>query len=157
MFIIKNWFFYYVYRRICNHEDAEDIMHDVFLRMVEYGDILCKETAKNFMFTIARNLVTDYFRRTQKKQEIDIYLMYSTSEFANSIESKMISDDLMRLEEMKVLSLPEQRRIIYMKSRYEEKTADEIADELYLSKRTVDNHLFLGRKQVREFIRQLCG
>lgn len=153
----KKSVFYYVHNRINNNEDAEDITHDVFVRMLEYGEILCKETVRSFMFTIARNLVTDYLRRTQKKKEIDIYLMYSAPEFADSIESKVISGDLIKLEEMKVLSLPEQRRIIYMKSQYEEKTVDEISKELCLSKRTVEGHLLIGRKQIREFIRRFCG
>lgn len=37
-------------------------------------------------------------------------------------------------------------------SRYEEKSVGDIADELSLSLRTVENHLRMGRRDVREYI-----
>jgi RNA polymerase ECF-type sigma factor len=37
-------------------------------------------------------------------------------------------------------------------SRYEEKTTEEIADYLALSKKTVENHLRLGRRDVRQYM-----
>lgn len=150
----KDLILYYVFGRINNYEDAMDITHDVFLRMIECGRILCKETVRSFMFTVARNLIVDYLRHFQKKQEIDIYMMENISEYDDCADVKVIHDDLENLENMKVLSLPEQRKVIYMKSRYEDKTSEEIAKELCLSKRTVEGHLLLARKQVREYIKQ---
>jgi RNA polymerase sigma-70 factor (ECF subfamily) len=38
-------------------------------------------------------------------------------------------------------------------NRFENKTSPEIANELNLSCRTVENHLFLGRREMREFFR----
>ena len=42
---------------------------------------------------------------------------------------------------------------IYTLNRFENKTSPEIANELNLSCRTVENHLFLGRREMREFFR----
>ena len=145
---------YYVFRRINNYDDALDITQDVFLRMLEYGKTLCEETVRSFMFAVARNLIVDYLRHFQKKQEIDIYMMENFQEYNENADVKVIYDDLAKVERMKVLSLPFQRKIIYIKNRYEEKTSEEIAKELYLSKRTVEGHLLLARKQVREYIKQ---
>jgi RNA polymerase sigma-70 factor (ECF subfamily) len=39
-------------------------------------------------------------------------------------------------------------------SRFQDKSAEDIAEELKLSRRTVENHLFISRKEVREFIRR---
>lgn len=150
----KDLILYYVFRRINNYDDALDITQDVFLRMMEYGKTLCEETVRSFMFTVARNLIIDYLRHFQKKQEVDIYMLENTSEYDDSADVKIIHDDLENLERMKVLSLPEQRKVIYMKNRYEEKTSKEISKELCLSKRTVEGHLLLARKQVREYIKQ---
>lgn len=150
----KDLILYYVLKRINNYEDARDITHDVFIRMLEYGSTLCEKTVRSFMFTIARNLVIDYLRHFQKKQEVNIYMMEISSEYDNSSDSMVIYDDLVKLERMKVLSLPEQRKIVYMKNRYEEKTSKEIAKELCLSKKTVEGHLLLSRKQIREYIKQ---
>ena len=39
-------------------------------------------------------------------------------------------------------------------NRFEGKTVREISQELNLSQRTVENHLFISRKEVREYIKQ---
>ena len=39
-------------------------------------------------------------------------------------------------------------------NRFQGKSSEDIAEELNLSRRTVENHLFISRKEVREFIRQ---
>lgn len=50
--------------------------------------------------------------------------------------------------------LSDQRRKIYTMNRFEEKSISEISTELNISPRTVENHLFVSRKVVRDFIRQ---
>ena len=72
----------------------------------------------------------------------------------DDVECKVFAQEISKLEIMKANSLPEQRRVIYMKSRFECLSAEEIAAEMSLSKRTVEGHLLMGRKQVREFIKQ---
>ena len=39
-------------------------------------------------------------------------------------------------------------------SRYGDKTSTEIAEALQLSRRTVENHLYIGRRDMREFFRK---
>ena len=50
----------YIYYRIGNKEEAEDLAQDVYVRLMDYNRILCLGTIKSFIFTIARNLVNDY-------------------------------------------------------------------------------------------------
>ena len=57
----------YIYYRIGNKEEAEDLAQDVYVRLMDYNRILCLETIKYFIFTIARNLVNDYLRRYYSK------------------------------------------------------------------------------------------
>lgn len=150
----KDRVLYYVYRRIGNYEDAQDICQDVFLRMMEYGKMLRKDTVRSFMFTIVRNLVTDYLRKRMARQEVDIYAMEGLGVYSEDADSKVIAKEISRLEIMKVNELPDQRRVIYMKSRFGYMSSEEIAAEMSLSKRTVEGHLLIGRKQIREFIKQ---
>ena len=115
--------------------------------------MLRPDTVKYFLFTIARNLVTDYIRRYYKKQEIDSYLYDFTVTSSNDTEEKIIADDLMAMERTRLAAMPEQRRLIYTLNRFEDKSSPEIASELELSCRTVENHLFLGRRDMRDFFR----
>ena len=115
--------------------------------------MLRPDTVKYFLFTIARNIVIDYIRRYYKKQEIDSYLYDFTVTSSNDTEEKIIADDLMAMERTRLAAMPEQRRLIYTLNRFEDKSSPEIASELELSCRTVENHLFLGRRDMRDFFR----
>jgi len=143
----------YITYRITHRYEAEDLAQDVFVRLLDYKQMLRPDTVKYFLFTIARNLVTDYIRRYYKKQEIDSYLYDFTVTSSNDTEEKIIADDLMAMERTRLAAMPEQRRLIYTLNRFEDKSSPEIASELELSCRTVENHLFLGRRDMRDFFR----
>ncbi|MBM6946880.1 MULTISPECIES: sigma-70 family RNA polymerase sigma factor [Bacteroides] len=146
--------FFYICRRIENRSDAEDLTQDAFLRLLEYRMMIRRDTLKYFLFTIVRNLLNDYLRRYYKRQEIDRYLYDTLPVTTVEPESRIVADELRRLESRRVSALPEQRRKVYIMSRFQDKSAEDIAEELKLSRRTVENHLFISRKEVREFIRQ---
>ena len=143
----------YITYRIAHRYEAEDLAQDVFVRLLDYKEMLRPDTVKYFLFTIARNIVTDYIRRYYKKQEIDSYLYDTLSASTNETEEKIISDDLMTMERMRVAAMPDQRRLIYTLSRFDDTPSSEIADQLNLSRRTVENHLFISRREMREFFR----
>lgn len=139
----------YITFRITHRCDAEDLTQDVFMRLLDYKQMLRPDTVKYFLFTIARNIVTDYLRRYYKKQEVDSYV-YDTMPFStNETEEQIIADDLYGAEQRILSAFPAQRRIVYALNRYEDKSTEEIAGELNLSRRTVDYHLFLGRRDMR--------
>lgn len=144
----------YIYYRIDNKEEAEDLTQDVYLRLMDYKEMLCEDTLRYFVFTIARNLVYDYLRRYYKRQEITSYLYDHAVVCSNETESQIIAKDMEACEQHKLSLLPRQRGTIYRMSRYDDKSIAEISDELCLSPRTVENHLFISRKEVREYMRQ---
>ena len=144
----------YITYRIAHRYEAEDLTQDVFVRLMDYKQMLRPDTVKYFLFTIARNLVTDYIRRYYKKQEITSYIYDHAITYTNETESLIIAKELSLLEKHKLRMLSDQRRKIYTMNRFEEKSISEISTELNISPRTVENHLFVSRKVVRDFIRQ---
>ena len=144
----------YINYRINNWETAKDLSQDVFLRLIDYKQMLRPDTVKYFIFTIARNLLNDYLRRYYKKQEITSYIYDHSITYTNETESLIIAKELSLLEKHKLEMLSDQRRKIYTMNRFEDKSISEISSELSISPRTVENHLFVSRKVVRDFIRQ---
>lgn len=144
----------YIYYKINNKEEAEDLSQDVFVRLMDYNQMLRPDTIKFFIFTIARNLVTDYLRRYYKRQEMTSY-MYDTAErSSNETEEQIVADDMLVCEISRINLLPLQRRKIYVMNRFEDKTITNISEDLRLSRRTVENHLFISRKEVRSYVLQ---
>lgn len=146
--------FLYIYYKIGNKEEAEDLVQDVFVRLMDYQQMLRVDTIKHFIFTISRNLLYDYLRHHYKRLEVTSYIYDQRETCTNETEEQVIARDLLFLEKKKVAQLSEQRRKVYMMTRFENKTLPEVSRILNLSSRTVENHLFASRKMIREYIRQ---
>lgn len=144
----------YITYRINNHCDAEDLTQDVFVRLLDYKQMLRPDTVRFFLFSIARNLIIDYLRRHYKKQEINSYLYNFMERSSNDTENEILARDLQICEKRLLRLLPVQRRKVYELSRFEEKSAIDISVEMNLSRRTVENHLFISRREMREYMMQ---
>ena len=143
----------YMTTRISNVYDAENLTQDVWVRLLTLDKEIEEISIESLIFTIARNLVNDYLRRYYHRQEMEAMIgadMEETSE--HSCESEVSARDLAAHEKSRVKRLPEQRRRVYIFTRYEGCTVEEIAGKLSLSLRTVENHLRMARKEVREYM-----
>lgn len=145
----------YLCKALGDDEEARDMVQDVFLKLFEYNDMLRQNTVKSFIFTIARNLIIDYRRRHSIINEYNFYYTYLYDECTVEDTSCMaVVKDILCFERNIVSHLPSQRRKVYESVRYEEKSMSDISVEMNLSIRTVENHLLLGRKYVRECLRK---
>lgn len=145
----------YISIRIPHKYDAEDLTQDVFERLLNYKQMLRPSTIKYFIYTIARNIITDHLRRYYKKQEIDEYYHQATSIVSNETVDTIIANDLRQKEYYKALTLSPKRKTIYIMSRYKEQSVPEIAKEMQLSCKTVENHLLAGRHLVRKYMKAI--
>lgn len=145
--------FRYITRKLNGCPDAEDLVQDAFLRLLEYRSMLRPETVRSFLYTVVRNLVTDYLRRHYKKQEVMACMMEGLSGTVADAESVVVARDLLNQEKMGVKRLTSKVRIVYSMIRFEEKTLSEVAEELSISKRTIERYLLIGRKAIREYMK----
>ena len=144
----------YIAYKINSKNEAEDLAQDVFIRFLDYKQMLRPETVKSFIFTIARNIVIDYLRRHYKRQEISANMYEFLEKTTNDVESHLHAKEILCLEQNKLSTFSSQRKTVYSLSRYEDMSVSEISETLHITCRTVENHLFTGRKMMREYIRQ---
>lgn len=142
----------FISRRIADRAEVENLTQDVWVKALTYTQPLCIETLKAFLFTVARNLVNDHLRHHYIASGVHAEILNDTDIFADDLESAVSAADIARHERERVECLPTQRRIIYCMTRFDELAIDEIAEQLNLSTRTVENHLRLGRRDVRAYI-----
>jgi len=145
----------YISYRLNNQDKAEDFAQDVFVRLIDYKEMLRTETVQSFVYTIARNIVIDYLRQRTRRQELTVD-MYDFREISvkDDMESKLYEKQILQLEQNKLRTFTPQRKIVYALSRYEEMSIDEISENLNIAHRTVENHLLVGRKAMREYIKK---
>ncbi|WP_337792708.1 RNA polymerase sigma factor [Phocaeicola plebeius] len=145
--------FRYITGKLNGCLEAEDLVQDAFLRLLEYRSMLRPETVRSFLYTIVRNLVTDYLRRHYKKQDVMACMQERLSTSVVDTESLVIADDLSHQEKMRVKQLTPKVRTVYSMIRFEEKTLSEVAEELSIPKRTIEGYLLIGRKAIREYMK----
>ena len=142
----------YVRCRIKCKYEVEDLVQDVFMRLLDYDNMLQKSTIQSF-FSLSHVILW---------QTICAVIIENRKWYRAPM--KMLLNLLVDLKKKSLLKIyfhgkmrlsvfPQQRQRVYSMSRFEEKTLSEISKELQLSMSTVENHLFIGRKIMRNYIR----
>lgn len=134
-------------------EDAEDLVQNSFIRLLKYEEMLQEETIRFFLYTITKNLIIDYFRKMKFRQQAgNQYVREECLTSVNSTEDYINAHELQEAENVCVARLSKQQRLIYVMCNKNDMSIDEVAQQLSISKRTVESHLYFSRKQVRKEI-----
>ncbi len=140
----------YIRSRINNEDDADDLMQDVVLRLLEYKGEIVAETAGNLAFAIASHVINDYLRHQYVKTSVHSQLTVSQTGVTNETENAIMGRDMQRLEKKQLDAMPRQRKLIYIMRIHQGKNTKEIAESLNISPRTAENHFYIGIRQMRQ-------
>lgn len=139
----------FLYRMLKNRAEAEDITHDLFLKIWQNRASMAGVTAfGSYLFRMARNAVYDRFDsrvvRSNYARQANPLPEYELPDVDNR--------DLLLLVRLAVERMPEQRRRIFRMSREEGIANDEIAARLSISTRTVENQISRALSELRKLV-----
>lgn len=140
---------HYIASRIDRPDEAEDVVQDVFERLWKHKDFISPEAVVSLAYKVARNLMADRQRRYRKENDVWGELFYTQEALQDTTEEKVSFKELKLMFDRLVFALPEKRRKAYCLSFFENLTPSEIARELSVSKRTVEQHILLARKDIK--------
>jgi len=134
---------------------AEDLTQDVFLRMLKYrGTFRDEGRFETWMFHIARNARTDYFRRRAAVEMTDgIDVAADPPGPTDAVER----DEQTTLLRRALLQLPEDRRELIILARYRGLKHEAIADVLGVESGTVKVRIHRALRELREIFLKLAG
>jgi len=143
--------------RIVDTNEAEDIVQDIFLRLLRGQHLITPQTLPSLLHTMARHAVCDYYRRRHVHEEYEHYIQ--TSDFScqtsdDSVESVFSAQQLMERMERSLARLPKACCEIYRLHIYDGMKVSDIAQELSLPYKQVENRLGQARKAVRQQLRK---
>ena len=138
--------------RLGNREEGEDLVQDVFIKMMSFEGMINEETIKSFAFTIAANKIKDHLRRRIFRHQLEESKKYEMELQHSHAERLAEYHDTLRIVNQNVDKLSPTCAKVYRMSLFDDMTAGDIAEELQVSKRTVESQLFTSRKQVRTML-----
>ena len=142
----------YATSRLGNREEGEDLVQDVFIKMMSFEGIINEATIKSFAFTIAANKIKDHLRRRIFRHKMEENAKYEMELQYSHVERVVEYHDTLRMVNDSMARLSPACAKVYRMSLFEDMTAGDIALEMNVSKRTVESQLFTSRKQVRAML-----
>lgn len=146
------------YKRVFSAEVAEEIVQDFFTSLwLKRHKIEIKVSFEAYVFTAVRYLVLNHLEKEKLRTNYRNKLKLSHTYVDNSTEELVFLEDLKQNLQEAVAHLPNQCRSVYTLSREKYKTNREIARELGISEKTVENHLTKALRKIRLSLNNFCS
>lgn len=146
----------YVAKGMANSAFSEDVLQNVFLKLLQSDKMITPVTLPALVYTVARNLVSDYWRH---RAHVNNYRYLYGALWANGhydAESDYSARELIDIIERGVTDLlPEKSKVVYRLNVIEGLKVSEISTLLDRPYKTVENQLGNARKQMREYIKSV--
>lgn len=144
------------YKLLHSKSEAEEMVQEIFLKLWQIRTRLPKiENFDAFLTVMVRNKI---YNQLQKKSKISLLYVnlhedsagYSNCNTAeqNTAEQKEL---IFKLQQA-IAQLPQQQKKVIELSRFEEKSHDEIAQLLGISKETVKKHIMAGLQKLKKVL-----
>lgn len=155
--------FKFYYQRLCNYAysmvvdtaEAEEVVQQVFINIWDKRENIFIDTS--FQSYVYRAVNNTCLNKIKQRKVYSLHHENIKQELPKSIDStseNILSDELRGAINDAVDMLPEQCRLVFQMSRFEGKKHQEIADELELSIKTVENQIGKALKHMREHLRE---
>lgn len=148
----------YVVSRLQCAKDAEDIVQDVFVRLLQLDKMITPVTLPCLVYTVARNLTFDRLRHYQCVCDYGHYLSHAgLSHAVYDAESVYSAWEINEVLERGIARLGEKQGQVYRLNLYDGLPVSEIAVRLDIKYKNVENRLGVARKQVRSYVRRMLA
>lgn len=158
----KNRVYSYILLIVKNHELAEDIFQETFIKVIrslKRGKYIENGKFVSWVLRISHNLIIDHFRRVKLQGtisndslEVDLFNSHKFSE--ETIEDQMVNVQILSEVKELVKELPEdQQQVIYMRH-YMDMSFKEIADQTGVSINTALGRMRYALINLRKLIKQ---
>ena len=143
-------FIYYKYGAAGN---AEDKVHEAFMKLWQNCSKVSADKAKSFLFTVVNNLSLNEL----KHQKVVLkYQQHKPKEYTNeSPEFLMEESEYMAKFQRALEKQPEGQRVAFMMNRVEGLKHQEIADRLNISKKAVEKRIYTALEKLRKDIEEI--
>ncbi len=144
-FLARNW---------RNRSDLEDLRQEIYAQVLDAAESNIPDQAKPFVFSVARNLLIDRFRKAhivpiEAAAELDTLKVPSDEP---GPERSVVARDLLRRLQLGIEQLPPRCREAVVLKRIEGLSRREIAQRMGIAEQTVSDHIAYGMRILADVI-----
>ncbi len=147
----------YAYTFLRDKDEAEEVVQQTFLGVWDKRHGLTIQTSiKSYLYTMVRNSCLNFIKHERVKQVHEVYAKSQGEPLSNPPSDTLMAAELESKIYESMKALPEQCRIVFQLSRFEQLSYAEIAEQLNISVKTVENQigkaLKIMRSQLKEYL-----
>ena len=147
----------FVNKQVKNADDAEDIVQNVFLRLLNTDKMISIITLPCLVYTVARNLIFDHWRRHRIFDEYEHYLQSSTHDDDIDVASIYSATEITEILERGIARLSDNQRQVYRMNFFDDLPVSVISKTLNLNYKSVEHRLGSARKEVRQYVARMLA
>ena len=143
------------HRIVKNQDTAKDIVQDVFVRLwTNREQVHIQSSLEAYLKQSVRNASIDHQRKGYERKRTQIENLESIPTAAINLQAETVDLDIenketTRLIDHAISQLPERCRLVFVLSRHEGLTYNEIAKKLEISPKTVENQMTKALRSLR--------
>ncbi len=145
----------FVNSRVREAGSAEDIVQEVFLRLLSGCRPLSPVTLPSLVYTVARNLIADYYRRHRQWTQFEHVVRNEGCVTTDSPESIFSAEQIKERMEQRLALLPESCREVYRLHIYDGMRVSEISQTLGQGYKQVEHRLGQARREIRNYLKHV--
>jgi len=147
------------YERLCNYantilndmDEAEEMVQGAFLTVWEKHDTLEIHTSvKSYLYRAVHNSCLNRVKHYKVRKTYGDSVKNQTELLHDDASQDLVGRELDGIVANAIDSLPDQCKLVFKLSRFENLTYAEIAEQLGISVKTVENHMVKALKVLRE-------
>jgi RNA polymerase sigma-70 factor (ECF subfamily) len=141
----------YAYSFLNDKDEAEEVVQSAFIGVWDKrSSIEIQTSMKSYLYRMVRNSCLNVIKHSKVKMQHVRHEMAGGEPTYENASQAVISSELEQKIREAMKELPEQCRLVFQLSRFEELKYSEIAGQLNISVKTVENHMGKALKIMRE-------
>lgn len=141
----------FAYGFVKDPDEADDLAQTVFIKIWDKHEIFsCVRNFEAYLYTLTKYTIFNYIK-SQDSGSV-VHDEFPDISDTDTPYETLLASDLKLLIDMVVDSMSPQRKMVYILSRVRGLSNDEIAVRLGIHKKTVENHLNLALKELKNAI-----
>ncbi|MFP3596924.1 RNA polymerase sigma factor [Chryseobacterium sp. SIMBA_029] len=130
--------------------EAEEILQELFIKVWNRREQIDLDRSFGaYLYSVAKSMVADYYRRLVRLGEAEKELKLSHTEYTAVTEETILSNETSKLLENAIAQLPVQRQRAFILCKIEGKSHNEAAAIMGISPNTVHNHLVKATQSLK--------